>query len=407
MPLLSADGQTVAVVGGGPAGLRAAEILSAAGAVVTLYESKRSVGRKFLVAGKGGFNITHSEDLVTFVTRYRGPGQPSDFWEQALARFNNQKIRGWAARLEVGTFVARNGRVYPKALKAAPLLRAWVRRLKEQGVSFAVKHRLVGLKPGKRLQLTFETEEGTLVETHDAVVLALGGGSWPQTGSDGRWTTLFSQNELPISPLSAANCGWECDWPADFLEAHEGQALKNLVLTVGAEEARGELVITRYGLEGGPIYQLGPALRTMKEPALTIDFKPTFTEEKLIAKMESARRNFLQEARVRWKLSAEVCSLLEHLAGPFDSAESLARIAKRCSLPLRGPRPIAEAISSAGGVPWSELTSELMVRQIPGLFVAGEMIDWEAPTGGYLMQGCFSSGTLAAQSALDYLATHS
>ena len=394
----------MAIVGGGPAGLRAAEVASAAGLSVTLYEAKRSVGRKFLVAGKGGFNITHAEELETFVTRYRGPGQPPEFWGRAVGLFNNQDIRGWAARLEVGTFVAKSGRVYPKALKAAPLLRAWIKRLKGQGVTFAVKHRLTGLeKDEEGFRLRFENEEGEKLVEADAVVLALGGGSWPQTGSDGGWVSLLERLAVEVSPLTSANCGWEVEWPEEVLAEHEGSALKNLVLRVGEEEVPGELVMTKYGLEGGPIYQLGPVLKTMTEPSLLIDFKPTFTEEKLGAKMESARRDFLGEARVRWKLSAEACSILDWLYGPFESAADLAKVTKKCRLPVTQPRPIEEAISSAGGVRWDELDDHLMVKRLPGLFVAGEMIDWEAPTGGYLMQGCFATGTLAGEAVADLL----
>lgn len=392
--------KTLAVVGGGPAGLRVAEVASAAGVSVTLYEGKRSVGRKFLVAGKGGFNLTHAEDLDRFVTRYRGPEQPKDFWLRALTAFDNQKIRGWAARLEVGTFVAKSGRVYPKALKAAPLLRAWVKRLKNQGVYFEVNHRLMEVKKGERFELGFEN--GRQGEA-DAVVLALGGCSWPQTGSDGHWTGVLKALGIEVNPLTAANCGWEVAWPADFLSEYEGKALKNLNLRVGEEEGRGELVITRYGLEGGPIYQLGPALKKRKEAAVEIDFKPSFTEEKLIAKMESARRDFLKEARVRWKLSAEACAILDWLYGPFDRAETLAAAVKRCVVPLSGPRPVEEAISSAGGVCWHELGEDLMLKQLPGLFVAGEMIDWEAPTGGYLMQGCFATGTIVGEAVQTFL----
>lgn len=391
------------IVGGGPAGLRAAEVASAAGIAVTLFEAKRSVGRKFLVAGKGGFNITHTEELATFATRYRGPGMPADFWPRVLDPFDNQKIRGWAARLEVGTFAAKSGRVYPKALKAAPLLRAWIRRLKAQGVRFEVKHRLVALEHDGRYRLRFENQDGEKVVEADAVVLALGGGSWPQTGSDGRWTDLLENLAISTSPLTSANCGWEVAWPKEILDEHEGEALKNLRLWAGAEEARGELVITRYGLEGGPIYKLGPALKGEEKPCLRIDFKPTLSEERLVAKMESVRRGFLEESKVRWKLSAETCAILQWLGGPFESAEALAQLTKNCSLPLQGPRPIEEAISSAGGVSWEELDQNLMVKRFPGLFVAGEMIDWEAPTGGYLMQGCFATGTWAGEAVLHYL----
>ena len=208
---------------------------------------------------------------------------------------------------------------------------------------------------------------------------------------------------LKVQPLVGANCGWEVAWPEELLQAHEGEALKNLQLRAGEEEALGELVWTRYGLEGGPVYQLGPVLRQMENPILEIDFKPALTEEKLIAKMESARRNFLDEARVRWKLSEEVCAILEWLAGPFESAEQLAEATKRCQLPLLGPRSVEEAISSAGGVAWDELDTQLMVKKFPGLFLAGEMIDWEAPTGGYLMQGCLATGTLVGKAVEEYL----
>lgn len=401
---MSETGKQLAIIGGGPAGLRAAEVASAAGMAVTLYEAKRSVGRKFLVAGKGGFNITHAEELEAFVTRYRGPDQPEGFWAGVIGSFDNQKIRGWAARLDVGTFVAKSGRVYPKALKAAPLLRAWIKKLKSQGVSFEVKHRLVGLEYDGRYRLRFEYEDGEKLIEADAVVLALGGGSWPQTGSDGGWVKLLKNLGVRVSSLTAANCGWEVPWSEKVLAEHEGAALKNLVLRVGEEEVRGELVVTRYGLEGGPIYQLGPALKAMAEPSLLIDFKPTFTEERLVAKMESARRNFLEEAKVRWKLSVEACSILESLHGPFESAADLAKVTKNCQLAVVQPRPIEEAISSAGGVCWDQLDENLMVKSFPGLFVAGEMIDWEAPTGGYLMQGCFATGTLVGDAAVVFLA---
>jgi len=393
----------IAVIGGGPAGLRAAEVASAEGTQVTLFDAKRSVGRKFLVAGKGGLNLTNTEPLPEFLTRFHGPDQPDDFWPRALAECDNERIRGWAARLDVGTFAARNGRVYPKALKAAPLLRRWIHRLKEQGVQFVMNHKLSALTPGTPHSLTFHTPDGPQSVTADAVILALGGGSWPQTGSDGAWTAIFKANGIATAPLTAANCGWNVDWPPSFIANHEAVPLKNLHLRVGDEEAIGELIITRHGLEGGPLYALGPVLRSRPGPALLIDFKPTFTLEKLAAKMESARRNFLHEAQLRWKLPPTVCDLIDATHGPIDSAQQLAALVKAYPLPLTGPRPLAEAISSAGGVRWSELDHDLMLRKLPGLFLAGEMIDWEAPTGGYLIQGCFSSGTIAAQSALRWL----
>lgn len=390
----------ILVIGGGPAGLRAAEVASAGGAQVTLCDQKRSVGRKFLVAGKGGLNLTHSEEVGDFVKRYRGGEQPGGFWEQALAGFDNKEIRAWAARMEVGTFVQKSGRVYPKSLKAAPLLRRWVARLREQGVEFLMSHRLVELGEG---EAKFETAEGEVVVQADAIILALGGGSWPQTGSDGVWVETLEAAGVRVTPLRAANCGWEVAWPAEVLPQLEGQPLKNVMASVGAEEARGEVMVTRYGLEGGPLYQLGPALRALDEPVLSLDFKPTFSVDQLVRKMESVRRNYLGESQFRWKLSEPMRAILACFHGPFDSAEQLARAAKACVLPLVKARPLSEAISSAGGVSWSAVDERLMLRDVPGVFVAGEMVDWEAPTGGYLLQGCFASGTLVGKAALDFI----
>lgn len=389
----------ILVIGGGPAGLRAAEVASAAGAKVTLCDQKRSVGRKFLVAGKGGLNLTHSEELDSFMTRYRGPDQPVDFWSRALSGFDNKAIRAWAARLDVGTFVQKSGRVYPKALKAAPLLRRWVEQLRSQGVEFLMSHRLTSLAGG---EAKFETSEGEIVMQADAIILAMGGGSWPQTGSDGSWVATLAEAGVKVAPLCSANCGWEIDWPEDLRPQIEAQPLKNVVASVGAELAPGEIMLTRYGMEGGPLYALGPALREMPSATVTLDFKPTFTVAQLIAKMESAKRNFLAESQDRWKLSEPMRLMLAHFHGPFDSAVQLAECAKACRVPLTKPRPLEEAISSAGGVSWNAVDDQLMLKELPGIFVAGEMIDWEAPTGGYLLQGCFASGTMAAEAALKF-----
>ncbi|MEJ6647470.1 MAG: TIGR03862 family flavoprotein [Akkermansiaceae bacterium] len=390
----------ILVIGGGPAGLRAAEIASASGAKVTLCEQKRSVGRKFLIAGKGGLNLTHSEELDTFVEKYRGPDQPEGFWKETVGRFDNKMIRGWAARLDVGTFVQKSGRVYPKSLKAAPLLRRWIKKLRDQEVELRMNHRLVSLS---QESAEFETPEGTLTIEADAIILAMGGASWPQTGSDGAWVEFLKAAGISVTSLSSANCGWEVAWPEDLVPLVEAQPLKNIILSCAGEDAPGEIMLTRYGMEGGPIYKLGPALREMESPLIKIDLKPTFTAEKLAAKMESVKRNFLAESAQRWKLSEVARLLLEYFHGPFESSRQLAVAAKALTIPLTKARPIAEAISSAGGVTWSVLDSELMLRELPGVFVAGEMIDWEAPTGGYLLQGCFASGTLAAEAALKFI----
>lgn len=425
----------LAVIGGGPAGLRAAEVAATAGLQVTLYEGKPSVGRKFLVAGRGGLNLTHGEPLDRFATRYSGPGQPPDRWPRLLAGFDPAALRQWAADLGVDTFQATSGRVYPVAMKAAPLLRRWVTRLRGLGVTFAMNHRLVALEstgaqpppavtvqrapaPAERpagAPVGRDTGEGAgatavrfrlgfangATATADAVILALGGGSWPETGSDGAWTGMLARLGVAVHPLAAANCGWEHAWSPEILARAEGKPLKNVHVRAGDTLAVGELLVTRYGLEGGAIYQLGAALRALAEPAIAIDFKPTFSVERLVAKMESARRNFLDEALVRWRLGDVAHALLSDRT--WTDATSLAQAVKHWVVPLRGPRPLAEAISSAGGVAWRELTSGLMVQRVPGLFAAGEMVDWEAPTGGYLMQGCLATGNRAAQSAKAWL----
>ena len=389
----------LAVIGGGPAGLRAAEVAASAGVRVTVFDAKPSVGRKFLVAGKGGLNLTHGEAMEDFVARYSGPDQPAGIWDALLADFDAEALRSWAAGLGVETFQATSGRVYPKALKAAPLLRRWIERLRGLGVRFEMNHRWSGLVPGTPHLLEFDQREPVPA---DAVVFALGGGSWPQTGSDGAWTRCFESLGIACHPLAPANCGWEHAWPAAVLAAAEGKPMKNLTVTAGDASATGELLVTRYGIEGGAIYQLGAVLRAMAAPAIAIDFKPTFSHAQLVAKMQSVRRDFHEQARVRWKLGEAAHAVLAR--NVWHDVESLAREAKHCVIPLDGPRPIAEAISSAGGVCWRGMDSTLMIRRYPGIFVAGEMMDWEAPTGGYLMQGCFATGARAGRSAAAWVA---
>ena len=281
------------------------------------------------------------------------------------------------------------------AMKAAPLLRRWVQRLRGLGVRFEMNHRWISLAPGPPWRLGFSNDKSIAA---DAVILALGGGSWPQTGSDGGWTRILESLGIACQPLVAANCGWECAWPADVLTAAQGQPLKNIHVRAGDSHAVGELLVTRYGLEGGTIYQLGRTLRAMPQPAIAIDFKPAHSHAQLVAKMQSVRRDFLTAARSCWKLSAAAHAILSRQA--WQDADALAREAKHCVIALLGPRPLAEAISSAGGVCWSELDASLMLKKLPGVFVAGEMIDWEAPTGGYLLQGCFATATRAALAAL-------
>lgn len=380
---------------------------AASGAEVTLYDAMRSVGRKFLVAGKSGLNLTNGEDFDSFPGRYSGTDLPGELWERILKNFDNEALRQWASRLGIETFVASSGKVFPVAvngtIKAAPLLRRWVEHLRELGVSFQTNHQWVGINPG--CHLIFHHGGETVTRQHDAVILALGGASWPETGSTAAWVDILDLEEIGIIPLTSANCGWEVDWPEALLDEAEGLPLKNMELRAGDTSRRGELVITRYGLEGGPIYHLGPALRAQSTPELIVDFKPDLTVEELTKRLGPVARNFVREARRRWKLDPAVGALLKHLPdrGPWKSAEQLAREVKHCRIPLTQPRPIAEAISSAGGIRWSELDDQLMLKKIPGVFAAGEMLDWDAPTGGYLMQACFATGTYAGESALDWL----
>ena len=371
----------VLVVGGGPAGLRAAEVASANGARVILCDGQRSVGRKFLVAGRGGLNLTHGEPVENFPLRYR---EHPERWKDLLGEFGPNDLRAWAEGLRFETYVGTSGRVFPRGQKAAGLLRAWVRRLRAQNVEFRTGCRLVTLDRG---EATLERAGERFIVRAYAIVLALGGASWPDTGSDGMWPRILQEHGIEVARWQPANCGWEVDWPAELLARAEGLPLKNLTVRAGDESVSGELLITRYGLEGGAIYRLGPALRATAAPQIEIDFKPQVSMEKLSGRP--------------LKLSAAAQALLDTFCP--GNANKFAFV-KGFTLRLRGPRPIAEAISSAGGVRWDEVDEKLMLRKLPGVFVAGEMIDWEAPTGGYLLQGCFATGTRAGRVAADFAA---
>ena len=388
------DACDVLVIGGGPAGLCAAERVSAAGLRTILADRMPSVGRKLLVAGRGGLNLTHAEPLERFVARYGDDGH----WRSLLADASPQDLRDWAHGLGIETFVGTSSRVFPTTKQAAPLLRRWVARLRKQGVEFRLRHELRDLTATTAVQALFTTPQGENAIAARAVVLALGGGSWPQTGSNAAWLSVLRNAGIAVTPLQPANSGYEVAWPDSFLAEAEGRPLKNVVVRAGNEEVAGELLITRYGLEGGALYQLGRALRAMTPPALTLDLKPSFTAQQLADKLRPGGANPLESAVRAWKLSPAAAALLRLC--PVPSAPALAALAKSFPLALRGPRPLEEAISTAGGVAWPELTDDLMLRRLPGIFCAGEMIDWEAPTGGYLLQGCFATGTRAAQGAI-------
>ena len=337
--------QDIAVVGGGPAGLRAAEVAATGGAGVTVYDAMRSVGRKFLVAGKSGLNLTNDEAFEPFLSRYRGGDLPAGRWREMLSDFDNRALREWAAGLGIDTFAANSGKVFPVAergmIKAAPLLRRWVKRLRTAGVAFRTRHRWTGID-GERC-LVFEAPGGEIAVSHDAWVLAPGGASWPQTGSDGSWVNILQQQGVAISPLTASNCGWEVDWPSEVLKEAEGLPLKNLSLRAGDSDAgdgdaghRGELVITRYGLEGGPLYRLGPELRSMDgPPRVFIDFKPDLSADDLVERMGAVRRNFVREARRRWKLDPATGALLKFLPNQGTVEIRRATSARSKTLPHR------------------------------------------------------------------------
>ncbi len=400
------DPADAAIIGGGPAGLRAAEVLAAAGKRVSLHDQKLSVGRKFLVAGKGGLNLTHSEDLASFVTRYED--QPAR-WRDLLTAFGPAELRAWAGGLGVETYVGTSGRVFPRGQQAAALLRRWVARLRTLGVSFHAAHRLEGLQPGAGGSWMLGLRETRIGEPLQirarTVILALGGASWPQTGSDGTWPTVLQSLHVPVAAWQPANCGFEIAWDPRVLAAAEGLPVKNIAVTAGSRTVPGELLITRYGLEGGALYQLGRPLRAMGIPTLRIDFKPGVSVESLLTRLPATKGGPGWEETARaWRLGPAARALLE-FQNPtaIQDRICLAHRVKNFPLVLRGPRPVAEAISSAGGVCWSALNDDLMLTASPGLFVAGEMIDWEAPTGGYLLQGCFATGTRAGLGAQKFL----
>jgi uncharacterized flavoprotein (TIGR03862 family) len=390
----------VLVVGGGPAGLRAAELTSAAGLKTILADRMPSVGRKFLVAGRGGLNLTHSEPAENFPARY---GEPTPRWQSLLADFSPTDLRAWAEGLGIETFVGTSGRIFPLGKQAAPLLLRWIERLRKQGVDFRSRHRLSAFRRMKNgdWEVEFATGKTSVMLRTHALILALGGASWPKTGSDGQWVELLAKSEVQVTPLAPANCGYELDWPDEFLAEAEGLPLKNILVRAGRESVAGELLITKYGLEGGALYQLGRTLRAMDLPRIEIDFKPDFAFEQLLAKLESTpgKQPALAKAERAWRLSKAALALLQ-IQASFGSSRELAKLAKSYRLYLRGPRPLDEAISTAGGVSWDELDDNLMLKRCPGLFCAGEMIDWDAPTGGYLIQGCMSTATRAAQGAI-------
>jgi uncharacterized flavoprotein (TIGR03862 family) len=400
----------VAVVGAGPAGLMAAEVLSQGGADVTVYDAMPSAGRKFLMAGRGGLNLTHSEPLPAFLSRY---GKATPQLAPAIAAFPPDALRAWSEALGQPTFVGSSGRVFPKSMKASPLLRAWLRRLDASGVRFELRHRWTGWDDNGRL--SFETPNGQRVVDANATVLALGGASWPRLGSTGAWAETLGSKGVKISELRPANCGFTVAWSDIFRDRFEGQPLKGIALSFDTHTVRGEAIVTRPGIEGGAIYALSAILReaidSSGQATLHVALRPDVEASDLMTRLSApkGKQTFSNWLRKAAHLSPVGIGLLQEAAFASGrslsslSPENLARLINAVPIKLNGTAPIARAISTSGGIAFSELDSDFMIRRLPGLFAAGEMLDWEAPTGGYLLQASFATGAAAGRGVLRWL----
>ena len=396
----------VAVIGAGPAGLMAAEVMARAGLQVTVYDAMPSVGRKLLRAGIGGLNLTHAEDLPSFITRYGAQQETVSRW---LAEFGPETLRAWAGDLGIDTYVGSSKRVFPVGNKAAPLLRAWLRRLREQGVQFHMRWRWLGWQDDA---LQFQTPTGEQRVQPRATVLALGGASWPQLGSTGEWLDLLQQRGITVNPLRPTNCGFTVNWSEHFRERFQRQPVKAVRASLDQEHwASGELMVTDNGLEGGLMYALSAQARDAVEQhgstTLWLDLQPDRTLETLQTRLAQPRGS--RSLAKHLKDKAGIDGIKAGLLREFSSADELhdmgilAQRIKALPVSLGEPFPIAKAISTAGGVSFDALTEDLMTRNAPGLFCAGEMLDWEAPTGGYLLSACFASGKVAGDGVVQWL----
>ncbi|MDA0424180.1 TIGR03862 family flavoprotein [Stutzerimonas frequens] len=401
----------VAIIGGGPAGLMAAEVLGQAGVNVDLYDAMPSVGRKFLLAGVGGMNITHAEDYAAFVSRY---AKRAGDLRPLLDAFNPDALREWIHGLGIDTFVGSSGRVFPTDMKAAPLLRAWLKRLRESGVQLHTRQRWLGWDEHGALRIAGPQGE-SLIEA-DATLLALGGGSWARLGSDGTWVPLLEARGIAIAPLQPANCGFEvAGWSEHLREKFAGAPLKTVSLALPGEAPRkGEFVLTAAGIEGSLVYALSARIRNRisRDGAaeVLLDLLPDRTLAQVASALARPRgsQSMAKHLHRQLKLDGVKAALLRELtdAATFQDPQALAAAIKALPIRLVRPRPLDEAISSAGGVPFEELDEGLMLRRLPGVFCAGEMLDWEAPTGGYLLTACFASGRAAAEGMLRWLRDH-
>jgi uncharacterized flavoprotein (TIGR03862 family) len=411
LPLL---GRVIAIVGGGPAGLFAAEQLLPLGAKVSMFDAMGSLGRKFLIAGKGGLNLTHSEPKAQFRTRYSEGGAAVSRW---LDDFDADDLRAFAAGLGVPTMVGTSGRVFPADLKAAPMLRAWLRRLRASGLQVFARHRLEHISEGGALR--FSTPDGAFQVSPDACVLALGGGSWAKLGSDGAWVHMLKQRGIALTPLMPSNCGFLVAWSAIFKQRAAGQAIKPCVLHFNDQTLQGEFVVTDYGVEGSAMYALSAALRRALLSAssesqgngdaavtLAVDVLPSHSIARIEAVLVSGQKRSLSEQLRRGlNLSGARLQLVFECTSAAERADpaQLARRLKRLPIQLTGMRPMDEAISTAGGVCLTALDENMMLTGLPGVFCAGEMLDWDAPTGGYLLTGCFASAHAAAAGVARWL----
>ncbi|MCY1394389.1 flavoprotein [compost metagenome] len=400
--------RSAVIIGGGPAGLMAAEVLGAAGVRVDVYDGMPSVGRKFLLAGVGGMNITHSEPREPFIARY---GTRSREITALLEGFDSQALREWIHGLGIETFVGSSGRVFPRDMKAAPLLRAWLKRLRESGVVIHTRHRWLGWNADCSLRIA--TPEGTLTVHADVVVLALGGGSWQRLGSDGAWVPLLQERGVEVATLQPANCGFEiAGWSEFFRDKFAGAPVKPVAIRLGDEPARqGEFVITAGGVEGSLVYALSAAVRerinATGSATVHLDLLPNRSQEQIAKALAQPRgsKSMANHLRSRLGLDGVRAGLLRELstAETYNDPGRLAEAIKALPLTLLRPRPLDEAISSAGGVTFEAMDERLMTKALPGVFCAGEMLDWEAPTGGYLLTACFASGRAAGLGALAWL----
>ncbi len=397
---------SVAIIGGGPAGLMAAEVLIQGNVNVDIYDSMSSIGRKFLMAGKSGLNLTHSEPYEKFITRY---GARQKEIENYLKDFTPYDLRTWAKDLGVETFVGTSGRVFHVEMKASPLLRAWTTRLRDSGVNFHMRHKWLGWNDDKSLR--FETPDGEISQNADALILALGGASWPRLGSTGEWLPLLTSRGVQVEALKPANCGFDVVWSKFLREKFSGHPIKSVVLSFDDFKQQGEFVVTTNGVEGSLIYAISARLRDEIEKngraEIHLDLVPAFSQKQLAEKLSQPRgsRSMASHLERTVGIKGVKAGLLHEFLPKeiFTNIEKLAAAIKDLRVPLIAPRQIKEAISSAGGVKFEELNPHLMIKKIPGVFCAGEMLDWEGPTGGYLLTACFATGRAAGFGALNWL----